>query len=74
MFTPCKNQRYMLFTIDSDVCFYAEEQTTLAKYLKLADVPHRRITVHSDKGHDSFLLEPELFSPHLADTLVNEWQ
>ena len=73
VFTPCKNQRYMLFTIDSDVCFYPQEQTTLAAYLKLADVPVRRITVHSDKGHDSFLLEPELFSPHLADTLVNEW-
>ncbi len=27
------------------------------------------ITVHSDKGHDSFLLEPELYTPHLAYTL-----
>ena len=74
VFTPCKHQRYMIFTIDSDVCFYPEEQTTLAHYLKLADVPFRRITVHSDKGHDSFLLEPELFTPHLLDTLVNDWQ
>ena len=73
VFVPCKNQRYMIFTIDSDVCFYPEEQTALANYLKLADVPHRRITVHSDKGHDSFLLEPRLFAPHLVDTLVNEW-
>ena len=73
VFTPCKHQRYMIFTIDSDVCFYAEEQTTLARYLKLADVPFRRITVHSDKGHDSFLLEPKLFTPHLVDTLVNDW-
>ena len=39
--------------------------------LKKAGVPHRRITVHSDKGHDSFLLEPELFAPHLRDTLLN---
>ena len=73
VFTPCKNQRYMIFTIDSDVCFYPLEQTTLAHYLKLADVAFRRITVHSEKGHDSFLLEPKLFAPHLVDTLVNDW-
>ena len=73
VFTASKHQRYMIFSIDSDVCFYPEEQTTLARYLKLADVPFRRITVHSDKGHDSFLLEPKLFAPHLVDTLVNEW-
>ncbi|MGA9596310.1 MAG: homoserine O-acetyltransferase [Acidimicrobiia bacterium] len=73
VFTRCKNQRYMLFSIDSDVCFYPEEQAELALLLKDADVPHRRITVHSDKGHDSFLLEPALYTPHLVDTLVNEW-
>jgi homoserine O-acetyltransferase len=28
-----------------------------------------RITVHSDKGHDSFLLEPELFTPHIRAAL-----
>ena len=73
LFTRCKHQRYMLFTIDSDVCFYPEEQADLARYLKLADVPHRRITVHSEKGHDSFLLEPPLYAPHLTDTLTNAW-
>jgi homoserine O-acetyltransferase len=74
LFTRCKHQRYMLFTIDSDVCFYPEEQAELALYLKDADVPHRRITVHSDKGHDSFLLEPPLYAPHLIDTLTNDWE
>lgn len=73
LFTRCKHQRYMLFSIDSDVCFYPEEQADLALYLKEADVPHRRITVHSEKGHDSFLLEPALFAPHLIDTLNNAW-
>ena len=73
VFTRCRNQRYMLFSIDSDVCFYPEEQAELALLLKDADVPHRRITVHSDKGHDSFLLEPALFAPHLIDTLNNDW-
>jgi homoserine O-acetyltransferase len=69
VFARCRNQRYMLFSIDSDVSFYPEEQAALAALLRGADVPHRRITVHSDKGHDSFLLEPELFAPHLVATL-----
>jgi homoserine O-acetyltransferase len=32
------------------------------------------ITVHSDKGHDSFLLEPQLYTPHLAYTLEGRWE
>ncbi len=74
VFTRCRNQRYMLFSIDSDVSFYPEEQAALALLLRDADVPHRRITVHSDKGHDSFLLEPALYAPHLVDTLFNVWK
>lgn len=70
LFIGCKHQRYMVFTIDSDVCFYPEEQANLVRALKLADVDHRWITVHSDKGHDSFLLEPDLYAPHLRDTLA----
>ena len=31
------------------------------------------ITVHSDKGHDSFLLEPQLYTPHLSFTLDGRW-
>ena len=69
LFTACKHQRYMVFSIDSDVCFYPEEQRELVRYLDLADVPYRWITVHSDKGHDSFLLEPDLYAPHLVATL-----
>ena len=38
----------------------------MARILKGAGVSSTRITVHSEKGHDSFLLEPELFTPHLA--------
>jgi homoserine O-acetyltransferase len=68
----CRNQRFMVFSIDSDVCYYPEEQEEMVAALKQAGVPVRRVTVHSDKGHDSFLLEPELFAPHLIDTL--EWE
>ncbi len=69
LFVACKHQRYMVFTIDSDVCFYPDEQQEMVRYLELADVPYRWITVHSDKGHDSFLVEPELYAPHLVATL-----
>jgi homoserine O-acetyltransferase len=74
LFVRCKHQRYMVFTIDSDVCFYPDEQEEMAHYLKLADVPYQRVTVHSEKGHDSFLLEPALFRPHLVHTLSDEWE
>ena len=69
LFIDCKHQRYMIFSIDSDVCFYREEQEEMVRYLELADVAYRWVTVHSEKGHDSFLLEPELYYPHLVDTL-----
>ena len=69
LLSRCRHQRWMVFTIDSDVCFYPEEQEAMATELKLAGVPVRRYTVHSDKGHDSFLIEPELYAPLLADVL-----
>ncbi len=69
LFSPCRHQRHMVFSIDSDVCYYPEEQVALVAALKQAQVPVRHVTVHSDKGHDAFLLEPELFEPHLTQTL-----
>ena len=65
----CRHQRWMVFTIDSDVCFYPDEQEAMVAELKRAGVPVRRYTVHSDKGHDSFLIEPELYAALLADVL-----
>lgn len=73
LFVRSKHHRYLLFSIDSDVCFYPEEQAEAARYLELADVPYRWITVHSDKGHDSFLLEPALYAPHIQAMLAEEW-
>ena len=69
LFHRCRNQRYLIFSIDSDVCFYPDAQEEMARELKEAGVTCMRITVHSEKGHDSFLLEPELFTPHLAYSL-----
>ena len=69
LFEGCKDQRYLVFTIDSDCCFYPDYQTEICAELKRAGVPHMRLTVHSEKGHDSFLLEPKLYTPHLAYAL-----
>jgi len=60
---------YLVFSIDSDFCFYPEEQAALVQQLEQANVPAMHITVHSGKGHDSFLLEPDLYTPHLAYAL-----
>lgn len=68
-FGPCRHHRYLVFSIDSDVCYYTDEQSELCRALKAADINYQHITVHSDKGHDSFLLEPELYSPYLSFVL-----
>lgn len=73
VFKPCRHQRYMIFSIDTDVCFYPSEQKYLEEQLKKAGVRCMRVTVHSEKGHDSFLLEPDLFTPHIRYTLEGEW-
>jgi homoserine O-acetyltransferase/O-succinyltransferase len=65
----CRGQNYLIFGIDSDVCFYPEEQRDMARALDEAGVSNTRITVHSDKGHDAFLIQPELFKPYLQHVL-----
>jgi len=63
-------QRWLVFSIDSDFCFYPEEQAELVGHLERAKIDSMYITVHSDKGHDSFLLEPGLYTPHIAYLLA----
>lgn len=69
LFECCREQSYLVFSIDSDVSFYPEEQAALVRALKRARVPAMHITVHSEKGHDAFLTQPELFTPHLVYAL-----
>jgi homoserine O-acetyltransferase len=70
LFERCREQEFLVFSIDSDVSFYPQEQSKLVHLLKRAHVPVMWITVHSEKGHDSFLLEPRLFTPHLVQALA----
>ena len=65
--------KYLVFSMDSDVCFYRGQQEELVDELKRAGVPFDWITVHSEKGHDAFLLEERLFEPHLRYHLETEW-
>jgi homoserine O-acetyltransferase len=69
LFERCREQQFLVFSIDSDLSFHPEEQAKLVHLLKKAHTPHMWITVHSDKGHDSFLLEPKLYTPHLVQVL-----
>lgn len=71
LFSRCREQRYLIFSIDSDVCFYPDQQAEMARTLSANGVPNMHITVHSSKGHDAFLTEPELFTPHLIYALEN---
>ncbi|WP_435893757.1 homoserine O-acetyltransferase MetX [Oceaniferula spumae] len=63
------NHKFLVFSIDSDFCFYPEEQAEIVSGLEKSGVETMHITVHSDKGHDSFLLEPALYTPHIAYAL-----
>ncbi|MFN0076580.1 MAG: hypothetical protein ACKVY0_08905 [Prosthecobacter sp.] len=45
----------------------------LSRHLESAEVSNMHIIVHSDQGHDSFLLEPQLYTPHLSFTLDGRW-
>ncbi len=66
---PCRGQKWLIFTISSDACFYPEEQREIADGLKANGIDFQYITVHSDKGHDSFLLEPDLYAPQMRFNL-----
>ena len=72
LFYRCQRQKYLVFSIDSDVCFYPESQQNMVNLLRGSDIPTTWVTVNSEKGHDAFLVEPDLFAPHLLYTL--EWK
>jgi homoserine O-acetyltransferase len=71
LFERCRAQKYLVFTIDTDVCYWPEEQEHMVRSLKKAGIEPTWITVHSDKGHDSFLLEPHLYRPFLRAALMD---
>jgi len=71
LFERCRGQEWLVFSMDSDLSFPPVEQSKLVQALKKSRVSVIWITVHTDKGHDSFLLEPKLFTPHLQQALAH---
>ena len=59
----------LIISIDSDVCFYPDEQMELHDYLKSNGLNSQIHEVHSEKGHDSFLLEPNLYHETISNFL-----
>ena len=66
----CRGQNWHVFTIDSDACFYPEEQRQLVEALRRAGVDVDWTKVSSAKGHDAFLTEPALFDEALRRALA----
>lgn len=71
-FDQCRHQRWLLFSIDSDVCFPTEEQTLLKNTLTSARISNRLVPVSSRLGHDSFIQEPASYTPELKAFFVQE--
>ncbi len=69
VFHGCAHQEYLVFSIDSDCCFYPDEQEYLFEKLQKYGIKSEYICVSSDKGHDSFLLEPELYAESIRNML-----
>tara|TARA_B100001250_G_scaffold388089_1_gene386057 strand:- start:53 stop:1135 length:1083 start_codon:yes stop_codon:yes gene_type:complete len=64
-----KGKEVLVLSIDSDVCFYPEEQTELVEILESNNVCVNYYSLHSDKGHDAFLLEPAIFFEPISSYL-----
>jgi len=56
-----KGIEFLIVSIDSDVCYFTEEQDALVNAFQANGIKCAFELVHSVKGHDSFLLEPERY-------------
>ena len=59
----------LVFSIDTDCCFRPAEQKDFVEQFKAADIPVEFHAIVSTKGHDSFLLEPELYAEPIRRVL-----
>ncbi|MBQ8516109.1 MAG: homoserine O-acetyltransferase [Akkermansia sp.] len=63
------NIRFLLFSIDTDYCFTADAIEEFHQELTRNGVSSVHTRIRSEKGHDSFLLEPDLYAEGLAEYL-----
>ncbi len=71
LLSRCRHQKHLVISIDNDVCFYPDEQQEIYTQLQKNSVPCDYLAIHSDKGHDSFLLEPDLYTAAIRSALAN---
>lgn len=71
LFAPCRHQKYLVISIDDDVCFYPDEQEEIRNRLLANGIDCSWHNVPSDKGHDSFLLEPDLYTNAIRTALAD---
>jgi len=71
LFTPCQHQKYLVISISDDVCFYPSEQAAIRDRLIENGIACEYLSVPSDKGHDSFLLEPDLYTDAIRNALAS---
>lgn len=71
LFDPCGHQKYLVISISDDVCFYPGEQEEIRDRLIENGVTCEYLSVPSDKGHDSFLVEPDLYTDAIRSALRN---
>ncbi len=59
----------LIFSIDTDFAYQPKDQEDFARQLKSCGIEVEYHTIRSDKGHDSFLLEPELYAEPIRRVL-----
>ena len=64
-----ESKKVLVLGVNSDVCFYPEEQKELMEVLLSKGVEAEAEYLSSDKGHDSFLLEPNLYERPIKNFL-----
>lgn len=70
LLAPCSHQKYLVISICDDVCFYPDEQERIRECLRENQINCEYLSVPSNKGHDSFLLEPELYTAAIRGILA----
>lgn len=60
---------FMLFSISTDCCFSPRDISLFHRKLLKCGVRAEYYAIKSEKGHDSFLLEPELYEKGISDCL-----
>jgi len=70
LFSRCRHQKYLVISIDDDVCFYPDEQEEIRDRLLENNIVCTYLSVPSKKGHDSFLLEPALYTEPIRNALA----